>query len=308
MAMTYADNSDLFIAAALNDAIVEGLVDRTSLLSTISYLGSVNGKGSLAGKQPVVLWDDPMSAANVDEVTLPSPVDLGTSAPTVTVARQVLVRQITDLYEIAGGPRPGVEAFAQQMIGAATMRATDMIAALFAGFSSAVNKGGQQFQVDHLYDGLYKLIAARAGGPKHAVLSPTQLAHFLDSLRAEGQSLVPVNAANNLQFAGEGWGLHGEFGGVMIWSSDSVATDTGNSVGAIYAQNAIGYKDGVPESVVRYANPESFAGITPEGSPIFVEFQRSARGGHTDVVGNYYFGCAEILDTAGVKLISTATL
>lgn len=308
MSTTYTGSGDLFIAAALNDAIVEGLVDKTSLLSTISYLGSVNGRGSLAGKQPIVLWDDAMTGANTDEVTLPTSTAIGTATATVTVARQVLVRQVTDLYELAGGPRPGVERIAAEMVGAATQRATDMIAALFAGFSQSVSKSGLKFSVDQFYDGSYKLLASRSGGPKHCVLSPAQLAHFLESLRAEGQSLTPVNANLNLNFAGEGYGVHGEFAGVTIWSSDSVTTDTGNSVGAIYGQNAMGFKDGVPESIVKYANPESFAGVTPEGSPIFVEFQRSARGAHTDVVGNYYFGVSEVLDLAGCKLISTATL
>jgi len=307
--ITYTGHGNLFIAAALDQAIYESIVDRTDLALTCTYRGSVNDSGSTAAKVAKVTWDDAMGAANADEVTTVAQTDLSTGTVTITVARQALTRLVTDLYEIVGGPRPATQDFANDMVRAAQLRFTDMVCALFTSLSSSVGTGGANMTLDDLYDALYTLIRARASGKRFAVLAPIQLTDLMDSLRGEGLAIVPPDAASILAGAGDtqGWGMHGTFAGCEIWSADSCVTNGVNKEGAVYTQQCFGYKDGIPNALTNHAAPGSFVSMSPSGSPIFVEFERLAGEANTKVVGNYYVGVSEVDDAQGVLVSTSAT-
>lgn len=300
--ITYTDQGALFIAAALNQMLHENIVDRTDLLSTCKDFGSINGAGSQAYKVAKASFDDAMSAANADEVTAVANTDLSTGFATITVARQALRRTVSDLYSLAGGPRPGLERFAQDMADAAILRQTDMICALYGGLSESVGSVGA-LTVDDIYDAQYQLIQARVPGPYVCVLSPKQLTEFMDGLRGEGGA-VQFESATAAMLGAAGAGLAGTWHGIQFWSSDSVVNNSGQLEGAMYGEGCFGFARGVPSDVVGLAGPGSFASVTPNGSPIFVEFERKAGEAHTLVVGNLYFGISEIEDARGV-LIST---
>jgi hypothetical protein len=305
----YAGNTDLFIAAALNQLLFQKIVDRTDLRALCQSFGSVSGTGSLASQIAQVAMADAMVAANVDEVTAPGNTDLTTDAVNITVARQVLVRTVTDLYALVGGPAPGINLLAQDMANAASLRFTDMICGLFPSLSQVAGSTGQALSVDDIADAHYKLIQARVGGQLSAVLSPKQLTDFLDSLRGEGGSAAfnPATEAIQSSQAGLGYGLQGSWRGINFWSADSVTTVSTDKVGAMFGPSAYGYMEAVPADVLSLAGPGSFASVTPAGAPIFVEFERDAARGHTKIVGNYFVGVAEMEDAAGVKIVSSAT-
>jgi len=307
--LTYTGHGNLFIAAALNRALWETIVDRTDISLTNIYMGSVNGQGSVASKIAQASFDDAMGAANGDETTAIGNTDLGNSTVTITVARQALKRVVTDIYQLVGGPRPGVERFAADMVNAAQLRYTDMVCALFTSLSSSVGTSGANMTLDDLYDALYALIRARASGKRYAVLAPIQFTDLMDSLRGEGLSITPPDANSILASAGDtqGWGLAGTFAGCEIWSSDSCATNGADKEGAVYTQRCFGYQDGVPSELLQNAGPGSFISAMPSGSPIFVEFQRLAAEAHTLVVGNYYVGVSEMEDANGVKIVTSAS-
>lgn len=308
--ITYTDHGDLFISAALARMIHENLVDKTDLRALCSNMGLINGQGSTAVKVPKVSWDDAMAAANTDEVTGPGNTDIGTGSVTITVARQVIVRKVTDLYELVGGPRPGIERYAADIANAAALRFTDLLCPLFDDFSNSVSgSSGNNLSVDHISDAMYQLIQSRVPGGFKAVLAPIQLTDFLDSLRGEGGSAEYSPATEALQsVAGSaGYGFHGSWRGVDFWSCDSVATDTGNREGAMFGEGAFGYMEGVPSSLLAHAAPGSAASVTPAGAPIMIEFDRDAAEGHTDVVGSYFVGVAELEDARGVLIASSST-
>jgi hypothetical protein len=309
--ITYTGKGDFFIAAALNRMLYENIVDRTDLSRTVTYYGSANGAGSTASKISKATFDDPMVAANTDEVTPIGNTDLGTGSATITVARQALSRDLSDIYQLIGegGPSPDAARFASDMADAAVLRITDMICALFGSLSSIVGVSGVNMALDDLYEGLYVLIRARAGGQKIFVGSPQQVTDLIDSIRNEGQKLTPPDATDLLSRLGnqENWGFHGTFAGVQIWSADSVVTNGPDSEGGLYTEKAFGLRDGVPQAAMTAAAPGSFMSATPNGSPVFVEFERDAKAGLTSIVGNLYVGVAEIDDAHGVLMRNSAT-
>lgn len=304
--ITYTDHGNLFLAAALNQMLHETIVDRTDLLETCTDWGSINGVGSQAYKVAKASFDDAMAAANTDEVTAIGNTDLGTGTVTITVARQALKRVVTDLYQLVGGPRPGIQRFAQDMADAAALRQTDMICALFGSLSNSVGTSGADLTCDDIYDAQYQLIQARVPGPYNCVLAPIQLTHFLDSLRGESGA-VQFESATADMLGASGAGRKGTWHNIAFWDADSVATNGANKEGAMYGQGCFGYARGVPSDVVSMAGPGSFASVTPNGSPIFVEFERLAGEAHTLVVGNLYFGVSEIEDDRGVLISTSAT-
>lgn len=304
--ITYTGHGNLFIAAAMNQMLHETIVDRTDLLETCKDFGQLNGAGSQAYKVATAAFDDAMAAANTDEVTAVGNTDLGNGTATITVARQALARVVTDLYQLVGGPRPGIEQFAQDMANAAILRQTDMIAALYGSLSNSVGTSGVALTADDIYDAQFQLIQSRVPGPYNCVLSPIQMTHFLDSLRGESGA-VQFESATADMLGAAGAGRAGTWHNISFWSSDSVVTNGANSEGAMYGDGCFGYARGVPTDVVSLAGPGSFASVTPSGSPIFVEFERLSKEAHTLVVGNLYFGVSEIEDSRGVLISTSAT-
>ena len=192
------------------------------------------------------------------------------------------------------------------MSDAAVLRQTDMICALYGSLSSSVGTSGADLTADDIYEAQYTLIQARVPGPYTCVLSPIQQTHFMDSLRGEGGE-VQWEAATAAMLHTTGAGFAGTWHGINFWHADSVVTNGANSEGAMYGEGCFGYARGVPSEVVALAGPGSFEGVTPSGSPIFVEFQREAAEAHTLVVGNLYFGISEIEDARGVLISTSAT-
>lgn len=308
--LTYTGHGDFFIAAALNQMLWETIVDRSDLRGLCVNMGSVNGSGSLASKVAKASWDDAMGAANADEVSAVANTDLGTATISITVARQALKRYITDPYALVGGPAPQIQAFADDMGRAASLRFTDMVCALFTNLATSKGTTAQALTVDDISDAMYSLIQARAPGKPSAILAPIQLTHFLESLRGEGGSsefnpateqMLSANATNG------GYGMHGTWRGVDFWSSDSVNTAGADKVGAIFVPGAYAYMEGIPAEVLAHSAPGSYSALAPNGSPIFVEFERLAAEGATLCVGNYYVGVSELEDLRGVKIVTSAT-
>ena len=304
--VTYTGLGNLFIAAALNQKLHETLVDRTGLLSTCTNWGDINGAGSIAYKVSTAAFDDAMAAANTDEVTAVANTALGTGTVTITVARQALTRTVSDVYELIGGPRPGIDRLAADMADAAVLRQTDMIAALYGSLSSSVGTSGVALTVDEIFDAQYTLIQARVPGRFNCVLSAIQHTHFLDSLRGE-QGAVQFMPATGAMLSSTGPGMKGSWLDIDFWDADSITTNGANDEGAMYGEGCFGYAGAVPSELVARAGSGSFASVTVEGSPIFVEFERYAKEANTTVVGNLFFGVSEIEDARGVLISTSAT-
>lgn len=311
MAVTYGndsgsfDASDLKLAAVLNQFIHQNIVDTTDLRRTCRFMGNIAGRGSATLNIPGITWSDAMGAANTDETTAVSATDPATSVSPITVARQALVRKVSDLYALTGGAEgANLMDFAAQMAGAASLRATDMAAALFSSVSANVGTSNVNLEVDDIYSAQFTLIQARVPGPYVCVLAPVQMTNFMSSLRGEGGAQL-----NNPQTLGmlAGGALQAkEWNGITFIDCDSVPTSGGDRVGCMYNLEAFGYAEMVPAEMVQGAAPGSFLSVIPSGGSIYVAFERHEAEGLTDIVGNYFVGFGIIENARAVKITTNA--
>jgi len=310
---TYVGLGDLFVPATLNRELHTLLgAQEPDLRQMARYHGSVSGTGSLTSKIAKIDASTSMAAANADETTAPGDTILAPSSVTCTVARQVLVRVLTDPYIVAGGVRPGIEWAAQQMKIAALQRFNSMLTALYTAVASGVGGGaGVDFVVDDFYDAQYTLRNHRVPGRYFMNVSPHSYNEFISDLRGETgaiQYLAEVARALGLENdAVGGIGYAGRLLGVDIVHSSAVADGGGASIGCMWGEGAFGYMDGIPSEIVRYAGPGSSLSAMPNGGTMYVGIERREDEGDTRIVGNYYVGVTEVEDLRAVKITTDDT-
>ena len=297
------------LSAVLHRMIELKLADRAELYKAPQFLnfGSLNGLGSSALQVPVVGLAGTDLMAAVGDGSSVSNTSITSSAATITIARQALRYDITDLASLtdplASGAGVGVEGLANSMAIAFGMRLTQMITALSSGLSQSVGSTTVALTVATFFDAIYKLQLQSNDGEFAAVLAPQQINHLINSLRAEtgpGQYV----AATQDQIAARGQGFRGMLFGVGLYTSSTVPTANAGAdrLGMMTATGAIGYATGTPMPI-----QGAGAIILPAGSQVVVELERSAASGLTTVVGNAFAGVAEIQDLKAVGVLSKAT-
>lgn len=299
----YSGLGDLRLAAVLAQEIDLLLADRGSLWGhpAIRYVGDQSGRGSTAIEVPLVGYDgyDRMSAPG--ESTAASNVALTDASPQIVIARQHLRRQISDLALATDSINStSLERLALDMVGAASMRFTELICNVTDDFTTVVGSTGVNMSVDDWYSAMYALELASVPGPFLAILHPRQLADFQESLRAEGGAAQWFPAtAETLKIKGQGY--VGNFLGVDIFKSSLVPTANAGAdrAGCMIGYGAVGYADmSVP--VVDAGTRNEMLG------KIKVEFSRDTAKQDTLVDGVYYVGVAILQDAMGVSIVTDA--
>ena len=297
------------VSAVLHRMIDLKLADRAELYKAPQFLnfGSLNGSGSSALQVPVVGLAGTDLMAAVGDGSSVSNTSITSSAATITIARQALRYDITDLASLsdplASGAGVGVEGLANSMAIAFGMRLTQMITALSSGLSQSVGSTTVALTVATFCDAIYKLQLQSNDGEFAAVLAPQQINHLINSLRSEtgpGQYV----AATQDQIAARGQGFRGMLFGVSLYTSSTVPTANAGAdrLGMMTATGAIGYATGSPMPI-----QGAGAIILPAGSQVVVELERDAASGLTKVIGNSFAGVAEIQDLKAVGILSKAT-
>jgi hypothetical protein len=297
------------VSAVLHKMIEMKLADRAELYKAPQFtnFGTLNGSGSSALQVPVVGLAGTDLMAAVGDGSSVSNTSITSSAATITIARQALRYDITDLASLtdplASGMGVGVEGLANSMAIAFGMRLTQMITALSSGLSQSVGTTTVALSVSTFFDAIYKLQLQSNDGTFAAVLAPQQINHLINSLRSEtgpGQYV----AATQDQIAAKGQGFRGNLFGVDLYVSSTVPTANAGAdrLGMMVSTGCIGYATGTPA-------PIQGAGgiIVPAGSQVVVELERDAASGLTKIVGNAFAGVAEIQDLKGVGVLSKAT-
>lgn len=293
----------------LHKMIEMKLADRFELYKNpvFTNFGSMNGSGSSALQVPVVGLAGTDVMAAVGDGSSVANTSITASSATITIARQALRYDITDLANVtnplAGGMGVGVEGLADSMALAFGLRLTTMIAALSSGLSQSAGSTGVALTVSTFFDAIYKLQLQSNDGTFVAVLHPQQVNHLINSLRSEtgpGQYV----AATQEQIAAKGQGYRGNLFGVDLYVSSKVPTANAgvDYLGMMVAQGCIGYATGTPA-------PIQGAGgiIVPAGSNVVVELERDAASGLTKIVGSAFAGVAEIQDLKGCGILSKST-
>jgi hypothetical protein len=294
------------LSAVLHRMIELKLADRAELYKAPQFLnfGTLNGTGSSALQVPVVGLAGTDLMAAVGDGSSVSNTSITSSAATITIARQALRYDITDLASLtdplAAGAGVGIEGLANSMAIAFGMRLTQMITALSSGLSQSVGVTNTALTVATFFDAIYKLQLQSNDGEFAAVLAPQQINHLINSLRSEtgpGQYV----AATQDQIAAKGQGFRGMLFGVSLYTSSTVPSANAgvDRLGMMTATGAIGYATGSPAPI-----QGAGAIILPAGSQVVVELERDAASGLTKVIGNSFAGVAEIQDLKAVGILS----
>jgi hypothetical protein len=289
--------------AAMIEAEVRALLsDNASIRQSgaLLYAGDVANIGSdsitlrFAGLDG---YDAMASASDGADVTA-SQLEMDTA--TITVARQALRYDMTDLANLSGlGSDISPFRLAESMVGAFEARFMEIVAATFGSFSTSVGTSGVDMSIDDFLDGVFALELANNPSQIFAVLHPRQIADLQASIRNEAANAIAFNSASHDMLKMMGQGYVGDFLGVQIHKSSYVAESAGNKQGAMFSAGAIAYAIGTPAPMVG-----SGGEVRPAGTPIVVEYQRDASKGLTEIIGTAYCGAGIVEDARGV-LIST---
>lgn len=300
----YSGAGDYTLAAALAQEIQLVLADRAWLWQhpAIVGVGDVSGLGSSVIKTPILSLMGVNQMAAVAEGSPTSNTDITDTSASITVARQALQRQKSDLIGIVnqyGHLAP--DALAMDMMAAFEARFTAMITALLDGFSSTVGTSGVDMSFDDWVDAITTLeIAGNSVQNALAVLHPRQVSDLRQSLIAAGG---PVQWRDDVagQLNASNPGFAGQLLGVDIFRSSLVPLDGGsdNRVGGMFCRGALGYALGTPKP------PLGTADWIISG-PLMVEFERDAAYSYTKVVGNVFCGVGELQDAMGVEIATDA--
>jgi hypothetical protein len=290
------------LAAILNQAVIQKLTDTASLVNhpSILQLRAMNGSGSTTVQVPVVSWGSDSMAAVAENASV-SNTALTTTNANITIARQALRRQISDLAQLTATGIPldvSVDTLASDMVAAYLKRASTMLCALSSGFSTSVGSTGVDLSVTTFYSGMFALQLQSNNGPFTAILHPQQLNDLMSSLRSESGPGQYIPANQELLLA-HGQGYAGTLYGVDIFKSSFVPTSNAGAdyLGMMIAPGAIAIATATAAPIVGSTT------IIPQ-SPVVVELERDASNGSTVVVGSAFVGVGEIDDLKGVGILS----
>ena len=301
----YSGLGDLQLAAILNQELLLKIADRAGLgvHPAIVDFGDISGRGSTVLKIPIAGLDGYDEMAAVAEGSASSNTALTDGSVNLTIARQSIQRQMSDLAGIVNGGRVDPSRLADDMVGAAHMRLLSMICGLFSSFTSGVGSTGTDFDLDQFFEGDQVLnLAAAPGDGRLAILHPIQVADLKASLRAEGNAISYMDATMEMLQA-MGPGMNGRFMGYDVFQTTRAPSINTNAdrQGAMLARGAIGKVFGTRRPMVG----DGTGGLRIEqGTPIYIGFERDEAYTFTKIVGSMYAGVGILQDGLGVKITS----
>lgn len=298
----YSGIGDARLAEVLSANIELVLADRFSLWGSpaIHYAGDAAMSGSTTIKVPIASLNGFNRMAAVAENASVANTALTMTSVTVTIARQALQRQLSDMANLTDSRGINTTALIGDMVGAAAMRFQEMICNVADDFASTVGTTTVDMTVDDWFSADFTLTQASAPRERLGLLYPTQLTDLQNSARAEaGAFQYRSDTLSWLESKGQG--PAGTFLGTPVVSSSLVPTANAgaDSAGALFAYGAITYADGTP-APVRGAGDVVF----PAGQKLYVELERDASGALTKLVGNYFVGVSILQDSLGVSIIT----
>jgi len=301
--MFYSSMTDIQLTAILYQELQLLLADRAAIGAhpSILELGNITGSGSAVLKVPLAGLDGYDVMAAVAEGSSASNTGLTDGSVSITVARQALQRQISDLAAIVNKGRMDPERLVADMVGAGRMRLMAMIAALSSSFTRSVGSSGVDMSVDDFFDAdiLLNLTNVPAEG-RLAVLHGRQIGDLRLSLRAEGGA-VQYEPTTAEMLKAKGPGLVGRFLGYDMFQSSKCpdANSGADHAGMMVGPGALGVARGTRAPMIGDAGQ-----AVPAGTEIWIGFERDESGALTKVVGNMYAGVGILQDDAGVAVIT----
>ena len=230
-----------------------------------------------------------VTAGDLTEATAPSAANTNTTSATISLSEIGTYHQISDFLR---------DSASQDVIGdlgtqSGRAIAEKMDSKVFALFNSITASAGTEdspLSVDHIFEAVQTLRAAKVTGPLSAVISPRQALQVKKALYNAGGT---VATASNLGSAALERGFIGTIAGVQVFESsllkEDLDTDSDseeNTVGCVFAKSAFGHAQRGPVA-------------------INTQYQTSARA--TDLMVSAVVGQAILQNGHAVKLLSSTT-
>ena len=228
------------------------------------------------------------------------------------IARYLRKYQMSDLFGVTGGPIDAA-AIVQTLADGVGLTMTDLLCNLFGSLSTS-RDAGSDMDVDAFYGAMFDLNLANAAStpdaPYSLVIAPKQMNQLRNSLRAEGgDGVKPGSYLNFRPETGEltkagAPGYQGNFQGVDIWQSDSIATVDASAhfAGAMFAKDCFAYTMAPVRALSGSHVPA--ANILIDAGELLVEVERDATNGLSSAIASIFCGVSEAQDALGVLIKS----
>ena len=286
------------------------LTDTANLRNSpfLTYAGSINGLGTdtIRVRKYGLGGRDSFAAAgseNDDEAA--NFTDIDAEYADIQVARQYLIRNISDLASMAGYGSQDLNPFilASDMALSYETRFAELTSDAADSFSTIKGSSSVDFTVDLFFEAISALHIADsnrgADGPYALVLHPVALNQLQDSLRNETGNAISMMAATADMLAVKGKGYIGRLFGVDIYRSSHVNDAASAYFNYMISPGAIGYADGVPTQL-----PSAVDFMTM--GKVLVEMQRDGTAATTEIIGHSYLGFS-IIDQDKGLLVKSST-
>jgi hypothetical protein len=301
MAFDFAALTNLRTAEVLSGIVIRLLAARTgeTLLRhpALIYAGSINTRGTNVLKIGQVGLDGYDIFGSYGDGATIAATDLTDDATTVTVTRRGLRYTPTDLARLTD-PNGIINfnRFGQSMVRSASETIVDLIANLGGSFTNTVGSSGVDMTARNFLEAKGTLENNNVEGPYAAELHPQQFTDLIIDLNLNGGGAIQFSPAPAELMAVVGNGYKGTLAGVHIFTSTRVPASGGNRQGFMFGRGAIAWGEGSaplddPNNQVKYGN-------------LLFERDRDAKTGTTDWVGQWYLGVTEVIDEAGVGIIT----
>lgn len=297
--------TDAGLASYLHSALHVNLYDPFDIRQTLDFKPFTPHVGSETIRVTKVAGGQVFAAATDELTGGASNANIGSGNFQLTVARQVLKWEISDLWRlVAPTGSIDIELLAAKISEAAGLRVTDMVTALFPSLATSVGSTTAQMKVDYAFDAQYKLNNARAPGPFFMVLAPHVHNKFVDSLRSEAGAMQ-YTAYTADQLKAKSPIFKGSWNGIEVLCSDSVSLDGGSTYrrNAMYAKGCFGYTEAPAVNVADAIAPHQ---QTIVNGTIRVMRVYDAANGLTSMYGDYYPAVVEQEDLRGVVINALA--
>lgn len=301
----YSGLSHNVLAATLGEYVL-ALADRNGLPAhgALKRVPWPVGNPSAAIKVPIngLMGYDAMAA--VAEDTDPGNTTFSESSATLTVAQKSKIYEASDLARITAGGIFNPQSLAQDMVVSANHFLLSQTANLVDNFATTTGTSGVNAAVADLLEAKALLAIAKVTGPLLGLLHPRQWGDILADLATVSGGALQFLAGNEALLSQlQALGYQGNFLGLDIWTTTEIPTANAGAdrAGGVFGLGAIGYA---------IAPPPETMGLPTLINIGDVQFEIVRGNGNADGMtrfkGSIWTGAVELIDAAGVSVITDA--
>ena len=292
------------------------LADTSNLRNSpfLQYAGSVNGLGtdtirlrrySLGGRDLFKAATGLIPETN-DEIG--EAIDPTVATADIQVARQFLIRQISDLGTLAGYGQSDLNPFvlAADMVNSYEARFAELTADTASSLSTnVVGSSSVTMSVDLFFSSIQKLQEADSNRGVDTtdlcmVLHPKALGSLQTSLRSESNNAVSMMQATQDMLEIKGRGYAGKLFGIDVYKSSFVNENASAHENFMLSPQCIAYADGIPTQLPRAVDFMTMG-------KILVEMQREGTQALTQIIGHAYLGFGIVDQNRGCLIKTDST-